>query len=325
MYIYILQLQNNKYYVGKTNNPNFRLDQHFDGYGAAWTKKYKPIKVIELIDNCDDLDEDKYTFKYMKKYGIDNVRGGSFCQVILDSITIKIIKRMIDGASDKCFRCGKIGHFVNNCPNKNINNDIDSDEELIDLIDLKNDFLNECRKIDVDNSKILSLNNILIALKDCNIAFGNFKLTNIRGLCQSINNYSSLKYIDYSKDKSINYTDFIDGLSYILNNDKDDNDNSDYDGYKCEICNKVCDCYEELEQHEKYCKKKKNIKKYTKQSYTKKYTKNNTKQWKCNYCPKIFTTYKGAKYHENFYCGVNKTKKYNYGRNKSYNYRKKYY
>ena len=62
--IYILKLKNNKYYIGKTNNPQFRLTQHFDSNGSAWTKKYKPIKIIKIIPNCDNFDEDKYTKIY---------------------------------------------------------------------------------------------------------------------------------------------------------------------------------------------------------------------------------------------------------------------
>ena len=30
VYIYVLQLNNNKYYVGKTKNPQFRLENHYD-------------------------------------------------------------------------------------------------------------------------------------------------------------------------------------------------------------------------------------------------------------------------------------------------------
>ena len=37
LYIYILELTNNKYYIGKTTNPNFRLESHFDANGSAWT------------------------------------------------------------------------------------------------------------------------------------------------------------------------------------------------------------------------------------------------------------------------------------------------
>ena len=35
-FIYVLKLIGNKYYVGKTNNPNFRLEQHFNSSGSSW-------------------------------------------------------------------------------------------------------------------------------------------------------------------------------------------------------------------------------------------------------------------------------------------------
>lgn len=52
LYIYVLKLTNNKYYIGKTLNPDFRLYSHFDSNGSIWTTKYKPISVIEIIPNC---------------------------------------------------------------------------------------------------------------------------------------------------------------------------------------------------------------------------------------------------------------------------------
>ena len=116
VFIYVLEQQCNKYYVGKTENPKFRLDTHFKNGGCAWTKKYKPIQIIGLFPDCDAFDEDKYTIKYMKKYGIENVRGGSFCQVSLDRETTKCVERMIGSTDDKCHFCGKQGHFIRNCP-----------------------------------------------------------------------------------------------------------------------------------------------------------------------------------------------------------------
>ena len=120
VFIYILKLEEGKYYVGKTNNPHFRLNNHFHYNGSAWTKKYKPIQIIEIIPDCNDYDEDKYTRMYMDKYGINNVRGGSFVSLILDESTINHLTRMSNGTNNKCFKCGKKGHFVKNCKENNL-------------------------------------------------------------------------------------------------------------------------------------------------------------------------------------------------------------
>ena len=118
VFIYTLKLIQGKYYVGKTNNPSFRLDNHFNSNGSAWTIKYKPIELLELIPNCDDYDEDKYTRKYMDKYGIENVRGGSFVSIELDKSTIQHLTQMSNGSNDKCFVCSKSGHFAKDCKEK---------------------------------------------------------------------------------------------------------------------------------------------------------------------------------------------------------------
>ena len=115
VFIYILQLEQEKYYVGKTTNPSFRLEKHFTSSGSSWTKKYKPKSVLEIISDCDDYDEDKYTIKYMEKFGIMNVRGGSFCELKLSEENKNTLKQMINGSSDKCYICGKDDHFVKDC------------------------------------------------------------------------------------------------------------------------------------------------------------------------------------------------------------------
>ena len=118
VFIYTIKLKQGKYYIGKTTNPKFRLNTHFNYNGSAWTKQYKPIEIIELISNCDDYDEDKITLKYMEKYGIDNVRGGSFVQITLNAELKNTIKRMITSTNNKCFICKKPGHFANSCKHK---------------------------------------------------------------------------------------------------------------------------------------------------------------------------------------------------------------
>jgi len=119
IYIYILKLESNKYYIGKTTNPKFRISSHFNSSGSVWTNKYKPISIYKLIPDCDDFDEDKYTLKYMNQFGIDNVRGGTFCQLLLPNDTINNINKMITSSTDKCFTCGLSGHFSKNCNQNN--------------------------------------------------------------------------------------------------------------------------------------------------------------------------------------------------------------
>lgn len=116
VYIYILQLSEGKYYIGKSQYPDIRLESHNSGKGSAWTKKYPQVKVIKVISDCDDFDEDKYTKIYMQEYGIDNVRGGSYCQIILSKETKVMLLKELRGAEDKCFNCGNPGHFIGQCP-----------------------------------------------------------------------------------------------------------------------------------------------------------------------------------------------------------------
>ena len=128
VFIYAIKLEQGKYYIGKTSNPQFRLKSHFISNGSAWTKKYKPLKILEIKANCDDYDEDKITRQYMDKYGINNVRGGSFVSVKLGKSEMDILKQMSNGTNNKCFVCGKVGHFANDCQEKE-SCDSDSNEE----------------------------------------------------------------------------------------------------------------------------------------------------------------------------------------------------
>lgn len=86
--IYVLKLENNKYYIGQSKDSKNRLKYHFKGkLSSDWTKKHKPIEEIELIDTgFTEINEAMYlensiTINYMKKYGWRNVRGGDYCTI----------------------------------------------------------------------------------------------------------------------------------------------------------------------------------------------------------------------------------------------------
>jgi len=113
--IYILRLINIKYYVGKSKNPQKRFTEHVKGFGSAWTKKYKPIEIEQIIEHTSPFDEDKYVKEYMAKYGIDSVRGGSYVTIELTESQKRFISKEIWGATDCCMRCGRDSHFVSKC------------------------------------------------------------------------------------------------------------------------------------------------------------------------------------------------------------------
>ena len=64
------------------------MTQHIEGRGSKVTQKFKPLtgKIICICNGyfSNEL-EQTYTKKYIKKYGYQNVRGGSYT----NSITLK--------------------------------------------------------------------------------------------------------------------------------------------------------------------------------------------------------------------------------------------
>lgn len=83
-HLYVLELEQGKWYIGiTTQKVETRFEQHRNGFaGASWTKKYRPIGIHDskflgdLDEESAKLFETRVTLKYMKRYGINNVRGG---------------------------------------------------------------------------------------------------------------------------------------------------------------------------------------------------------------------------------------------------------
>ena len=79
-YVYTLQLESQKWYVGYSQDIETRIASHFIGNGSLWTKKYKPIEVINVKPG-DRILENLITIALMAKHGFENVRGGKWCKL----------------------------------------------------------------------------------------------------------------------------------------------------------------------------------------------------------------------------------------------------
>lgn len=74
-YIYVLKLIDDRYYIGRSQNVLQRIEQHFSGNGSVYTKKFKPLKVVEIVEEKTRDDERNKTIEYIKKYTWEKVRG----------------------------------------------------------------------------------------------------------------------------------------------------------------------------------------------------------------------------------------------------------
>lgn len=85
--VYVLECENDKYYVGSTKHKRQRYRQHFDQKrgGSAWTRLHKPMNVIKEYTRIPARYlmgmEAQVTSEYMIKKGVNNVRGASFSMV----------------------------------------------------------------------------------------------------------------------------------------------------------------------------------------------------------------------------------------------------
>ena len=79
-HVYVLGLDAGRRFVGYSDDLCCRIAQHFAGRGAIWTRRYKPLTVLEVVEG-DKATEDAKTIQHMMQLWPhwDLVRGGRWC------------------------------------------------------------------------------------------------------------------------------------------------------------------------------------------------------------------------------------------------------
>jgi hypothetical protein len=114
--LYVLKLEDGYWYVGTTDNLANRIKLHKEKKACKWTTKHAMIEVTEASPCTSDLLEDFRTKELMQLYGIDKVRGGTYCRVKLNKSDLKVLTKELRMANGQCLKCGNAGHFIAECP-----------------------------------------------------------------------------------------------------------------------------------------------------------------------------------------------------------------
>ena len=130
---YVMKLQGNKYYVGcsqKAFIPYFKI---FDIIDNSWLATYAPEKIIHMQFGCDIFEVNKLTKKAMARFGIDNVRGGSYLQEKLSAVQMQVLQHELTLSQYKCHLCLERPHFQKDCTAN-----LDADGKILGFEDCQN-------------------------------------------------------------------------------------------------------------------------------------------------------------------------------------------
>ena len=241
-FIYALKLETDKFFIGHTLNPIKSIEIHYRWHlNIEWLKKYPWVDIYELIPNCKFEELDKYTLKYMAKYGIDNVRGGNFINIILENNILNNIKQALVLLKDDILH------------NNIINKDKNYYESNIDIIKPnsieKYDKNVEKNNIKIDNTKCRFCNKEFETVngknyhekKYCKVKMqnNNIEIPNKIWLCKYCNN-------EFDTENGMNWHE----KTYCPTKKKLRN---------CKFCEKEFDTENGARYHEEWYCKKKNI------------------------------------------------------------------
>jgi hypothetical protein len=90
--LYVLRLTGGKYYIGKTDDVLKCYEQHLAGLGSTWTRLHPPVAIVKTEPKGN---EDATVIEYMRIYGLDNVRGGTYSDEVLPDTVLLMFQREI--------------------------------------------------------------------------------------------------------------------------------------------------------------------------------------------------------------------------------------
>ena len=97
--VYVLELHNEKYYVGHAVDVYRRIRNHKSDGCSIWTKEHG-IKAILQVTDGNHEDENSITIEMMYKYGWENVRGGKWCKLLINEPNeLKVYREKVESKS----------------------------------------------------------------------------------------------------------------------------------------------------------------------------------------------------------------------------------
>jgi len=94
--VYVLELEQKYWLIGQTKHKFSSLEELLkkciSPSAVRWIELHKPVRLKQKYVGCTVFDEDKYTKTYMGYYGIDAVRGGAYCMLIMDKVVRSLLE-----------------------------------------------------------------------------------------------------------------------------------------------------------------------------------------------------------------------------------------
>jgi hypothetical protein len=109
-------LEHDKYFIIRLNDLNeLTYFINVTSKKINWLVNHPYKRIVGIKKRCSWFDTDMYVIAAMSKFGIENVRGGSFVFSYIIPHHRGLLKKFIETAYDHCYICHKKGHFSHEC------------------------------------------------------------------------------------------------------------------------------------------------------------------------------------------------------------------